>query len=124
MQCILPKLSASIRRSLIVAAVAFACGLAFALSSCRTTAPAPPAPPASQSPTATDTAHDHSSHSHEHDTSKPKAAAAPGEKLCPVSGEVIEDPVIVQYQGKDVELCCKGCEKKFLANPTAYKTNS
>lgn len=76
------------------------------------------------------TGHDHSGHSHDHaghahtqttgkhDTSPSKPAAE--EKLCPVSGEVIEKAYVVEYQGRKVELCCKSCAKDFLANPTAY----
>jgi len=60
--------------------------------------------------------------------SAPATAAASGEKavpvnnaLCPVSGEPKEGKgVNVTYKGHVVMLCCKGCVKKFNANPDAY----
>ena len=42
---------------------------------------------------------------------------------CPVSGEKLGgmgDPVKVNYEGRDVSLCCAGCIKKFEAEPQKY----
>lgn len=42
---------------------------------------------------------------------------------CPVSGEPLGsmgDPIEVTAQGRAVKLCCKGCSKKFQANPQKY----
>ncbi|MFT5467764.1 MAG: YHS domain-containing protein [Verrucomicrobiales bacterium] len=64
---------------------------------------------------------DHAGHNHSHaSTTEKKAEPAAGEKLCPVSGEVIEKAYVIDYQGQEVEFCCKQCSKEFLANPTAY----
>ncbi len=42
---------------------------------------------------------------------------------CVVSGEelgAMGDPVILNYEGQEVRLCCKGCVKKFNADPEQY----
>jgi hypothetical protein len=42
---------------------------------------------------------------------------------CVVSGEVfgsMGDPVIIHHEGAEVRLCCKGCVKKFNADPAKY----
>lgn len=42
---------------------------------------------------------------------------------CPVSGEILGsdgEPFDRVFQGRLVRLCCKGCTKKFDANPAAY----
>lgn len=42
---------------------------------------------------------------------------------CPVSGEKLGgmgDPAKVNYEGRDVSLCCAGCIKKFEAEPQKY----
>lgn len=97
--------------------------VALGITACKTTEQTPAAPAA---PPAAAPAHDHSSHSHKQASSSTSSAAKPasGEKICPVSGEVIEDPVVVVYEGQSIELCCKGCKKEFLADPTAYLTKN
>jgi YHS domain-containing protein len=43
--------------------------------------------------------------------------------VCPVSGDKVGSigkPVIVEYQGKKVALCCKDCLKDFKKNPAKY----
>jgi YHS domain-containing protein len=43
--------------------------------------------------------------------------------VCPVSGDKVGSvgkPVIVEYQGKQVALCCKDCLKEFKKNPAKY----
>jgi YHS domain-containing protein len=56
------------------------------------------------------------------------AAAAPGQPVaqvaeqttCPVMGGAIDKAVFVEYQGKKVYFCCKGCIEKFNAHPETY----
>ena len=35
----------------------------------------------------------------------------------------IDPSVYVEYQGKRVYFCCKGCDKKFQADPEKYLDN-
>jgi YHS domain-containing protein len=45
-------------------------------------------------------------------------------KFCPVMGEAVKAKVkTVEYQGKTIGFCCKGCIKKFNANPEKYMKN-
>lgn len=44
----------------------------------------------------------------------------PVNTICPVSGESIDDPVLVTYKDKTYALCCKSCLKKFNKNPEKY----
>lgn len=55
-------------------------------------------------------------------TFTPKLAAAVFPvKMCIVSGEELgDDPVGVNYKGRNIGLCCKSCVKKFNANPEKY----
>lgn len=42
---------------------------------------------------------------------------------CPVSGEPLGsmgEPVTLSVDGRDVKLCCAGCQKKFEADPASY----
>lgn len=40
---------------------------------------------------------------------------------CPVmEGNPIDKSLFVEYEGKKVYFCCKGCPEKFLANPEKY----
>jgi YHS domain-containing protein len=42
---------------------------------------------------------------------------------CPVSGQKLGsmgDPVVVQYEGREIRLCCAGCVRAFKANPARY----
>jgi len=43
-----------------------------------------------------------------------------GNKLCPISGEPVSGTSFVEYQGKRYGLCCPGCEKVFLSDPSKY----
>ena len=56
-------------------------------------------------------------------TDKKPAAPYPL-KTCVVSGEELGadmgKPVEVEYKGRTVQLCCKGCIKKFNAEPEKY----
>lgn len=42
---------------------------------------------------------------------------------CVVSGEALGSmgqPIIIYHEGVEVRLCCKGCVKKFNADPAKY----
>lgn len=42
---------------------------------------------------------------------------------CVVSGEKLGEmgePVIFQYEGREIRFCCKDCRKDFLKNPAKY----
>lgn len=44
-------------------------------------------------------------------------------KTCPVSGKALGEmgkPLKVTVEGRDVFLCCPGCEEKLRANPQEY----
>lgn len=64
------------------------------------------------------------SHSHEgHTSSQPTAAEAGSivQTTCPVmEGNPINKDIFVDYKGKRVYFCCKGCDKKFMENPEKY----
>jgi YHS domain-containing protein len=50
-----------------------------------------------------------------------QAVAAVEQTTCPVmDGNPINKDIFVEYKGKKVYFCCKGCEEKFLADPNAY----
>lgn len=43
------------------------------------------------------------------------------QKTCPVmEGNPINKNIFVEYKGKKVYFCCKGCPEKFLADPNKY----
>jgi len=42
---------------------------------------------------------------------------------CLVTGEPLGgmgQPYVFSYQGQEIKLCCKGCLKKFEADPATY----
>jgi hypothetical protein len=44
-------------------------------------------------------------------------------KTCLVSGEELGkmgEPHRLTYQGQEIQLCCKGCEKDFIQEPEKY----
>ena len=47
---------------------------------------------------------------------------AVGNKVCPVSGDVVGEPGkdTVEYNGKVYNLCCPACKATFLADPEKY----
>jgi len=50
-----------------------------------------------------------------------QVAAATEQTTCPVmAGNPINKDLFVEYKGKKVYFCCKGCEEKFLADPAQY----
>lgn len=51
---------------------------------------------------------------------KPKAYTL---KTCPVSDEKLGemgDPFVFTYEGREVKLCCKSCEKDFKKDPAKF----
>ena len=52
----------------------------------------------------------------------PQEAANVGNKICPVSGERIEEKtkVVYEYKGKIYNLCCPACIEEFKKNPDKY----
>jgi YHS domain-containing protein len=61
-------------------------------------------------------------------TKAPTAKTTPGQPAaqvteqttCPVMGGAINKDIFVEYQGKKVYFCCKGCIETFQANPEKY----
>lgn len=55
---------------------------------------------------------------------KREAAAKPYPlATCVVSGETLGshgEPYVMQHEGREVRLCCKGCRKDFLKDPASY----
>ena len=50
-----------------------------------------------------------------------EAVATVEQTTCPVmDGNPINKALFVEYEGKKVYFCCKGCEEKFLADPAQY----
>jgi YHS domain-containing protein len=47
-------------------------------------------------------------------------AVALEQTTCPVMGGAIDKAIFVEYKGKKVYFCCKGCPETFLANPEKY----
>ena len=55
------------------------------------------------------------------ETATETVAAAMEQTTCPVmDGNPINKALFVEYKGKKVYFCCKGCEEKFLAEPEKY----
>jgi len=78
---------------------------------------------------------EHGGHAEEHTGGKDEIAAALAELspedrerakeqgTCPVSGEKLGSmgkPIRMEHEGDVVFLCCKGCLKKFNADPAKY----
>lgn len=69
---------------------------------------------------------------HDHDKSEPKKEETqkPGSKAkpykldtCIVSGDKLGEmgkPVVFQYKGQEIKLCCKDCRKDFDKDPAKY----
>ncbi|MDD5465531.1 MAG: YHS domain-containing protein [Candidatus Omnitrophica bacterium] len=68
----------------------------------------------------------HSGHEHgATEATKDAAARGPvnvGNKICPVSGEKIEEKtkVTYEYEGKVYNLCCASCIEEFKKDPEKY----
>jgi YHS domain-containing protein len=65
--------------------------------------------------------HDHAvMDRHDHAAMAQAKPAAAEQTTCPVMGGAINKDVFVEYKGKRVYFCCKGCDKTFQANPERY----
>ncbi|MBN2133616.1 MAG: YHS domain-containing protein [Sedimentisphaerales bacterium] len=53
-------------------------------------------------------------------TVKEKAEEAILQTTCPIMGGAINKAIFVEYQGKKVYFCCKGCETEFNKEPEKY----
>lgn len=53
-------------------------------------------------------------------TGQAKAEEAILQKTCPVMGGPINKAIFVEYEGKKVYFCCKGCETEFQKDPAKY----
>ena len=92
-----------------------------------------PAPPAAADGSATHGDHGHSNDSGLTDMEKMKvelaklsaedAVLAEKQHMCPVSGEMLGSmgaPIKVNVDGQQVWICCEGCRKSLLENPSEY----
>lgn len=92
------------------------------------TPPAVPETPPAESAAATHEGHEHESAHGKIEValaelSPEDRALAEKQKICPVSGEPLGSmgkPYKVNVEGKDVLLCCQGCEAKIKENPKEY----
>ncbi len=58
---------------------------------------------------------------HEHAAAdQPQVAATVEQTTCPVMGGPVNKAIFVEYQGKKVYFCCKGCPETFKADPKKY----
>lgn len=48
------------------------------------------------------------------------AAEAKPQTVCPVLGGNINKEIYLDYQGKRIYFCCKGCDAEFKKNPDKY----
>lgn len=71
--------------------------------------------------------HDHAGHEHADGAQDAKSKAFAGDPyllaVCPVSGKKLGsmgDPIVLEVEGREVRLCCKGCIKKVKAEPAKY----
>lgn len=66
--------------------------------------------------------HEHAHAGHEHASAAPKveAALAAEQTTCPVMGGAVNKAIFVEYKGKKVYFCCKGCDQTFQQNPEKY----
>jgi Cu(I)/Ag(I) efflux system membrane fusion protein len=70
----------------------------------------------------------HESHNNEshktHSNEEMKREKKIFNEVCPVLGEpVSEKAPVVEYKGKLIGFCCKGCDKKFIVDPEKYMEN-
>jgi hypothetical protein len=132
-------------KSLMYLFAALALPLAGVLAGCAQSGDSGSQPGPGQ-PTAAEHSHEHDSHAghehgsdagHEHATASTASqyedqlaklapedrALAEKQKTCPVSGEPLGSmgvPYKVTVQGRDVLLCCQGCEGAIKKNPEDY----
>ncbi len=49
-----------------------------------------------------------------------QVVAAAEQTNCPIMDAPIDKNIFVEYKGKKVYFCCKGCETKFMQDPEKY----
>ena len=49
-----------------------------------------------------------------------QVATTTEQTMCPIMNAPIDKNIFVEYEGKKVYFCCKGCETKFKENPEEY----
>jgi Cu(I)/Ag(I) efflux system membrane fusion protein len=66
--------------------------------------------------------HQHAGHTPAQHAAATPAAATPAtqQQTCPVLGGPIDPNIFVEYKGKKVFFCCKGCDQKFQEDPEKY----
>ena len=72
--------------------------------------------------------HDHGSHMKEGDSAASKTKSNTGDdayplEVCVVSGEKLGSmgkPIVLQHEGREVRLCCKGCVEDFNKDPKKF----
>ena len=97
-----------------------------------------PTPPEAIEGSGTRGHHDHGDHGHNGDSrfsdmekmraelaklSPEDAVLAEKQHMCPVSGEMLGTmgaPIQVQVDGQPVWICCEGCKKALLEDPSQY----
>jgi len=80
-------------------------GASLGLAGCQKQTPAAPVKTTAKAPEAT--------------PGQPAAQVAE-QTTCPVMGGAIDKTIFVEYKGKKVYFCCKGCVDTFNANPEKY----
>ena len=110
-------------------------GFALGLNGCKTSDDSPPAEsPESRAPAATTPAQHSEGEDAGHEAegeyaealaklSEADRALAAKQKVCPVSGQALGSmgtPVKVTVKGRDVLLCCQGCEDSIKNDPDKY----
>lgn len=118
------------RSSLMIVLLGGLAVLGWMLSGCGPAGPGAPTPPL-EKPSDPHEGHDHGAVDAPPDAiAKALAALSPADrelaerqKTCPVSGEALGSmgtPVKVTVEGRDVFLCCAGCEGELRSNPRKY----
>jgi hypothetical protein len=93
-------------------------------------------PPKEPAPPTADEGDAHTGHAHQAGDSQSEAAraalaglvpsdreSAERQRICPVSGELLGsmgEPVKLDVQGREVWICCAGCEGTLRENPEQY----
>lgn len=52
--------------------------------------------------------------------SMPQIALAAPQTQCPVQSDKIDKKIFVDYHGKRIYFCCRGCVAQFKKNPEKY----
>ena len=121
----------NMRKTACVSGAIVATLLAWMSLGCGTSPPAQPTPPepATEAPPM-----DHPENQHaEHQGEGVRAAlaglspsdreSAEGQRVCPVSGELLGkmgEPIKLDVQGREVWICCAGCEDALRKDPEQY----